>query len=67
MTFTNIEGSTCKFHSVYKGWEIYRAWDVVEDHGRMLYFGVGITDRGLTTVKARNLDGVKAAISEVVG
>lgn len=67
MTFTTIERTTCKFHSNYKGWAIYRAWDIVEDHGRMLYFGVGITDRGLTTVKARNLDGVKAAISEVKG
>lgn len=66
MTFTNIEGNTCKFHSIYKGWEIYRAWDVVEDHGRMLYFGVGATEEGLIVVKARNLGGIKDAISKVV-
>ena len=65
MTFTKINGSTCKFHSVYKGWEIYRAWDVVEDHGRMLYYGVKATDKGMTTVQAKNLDSVKAMISKV--
>lgn len=63
MTFTKINGSTCKFHSVYKGWEIYRAWDVVEDHGRMLYYGV--KDKGMTTVQSRNLGGLKAVISKV--
>lgn len=67
MTFTKICGSTCKFHSVYKGWLIYRAWDLEEDHGRMLYYGLGSTEDGLITIKARNLGGIKSAISKVVG
>lgn len=63
---TLIMNYPCKFHSMYKGWEIYRAWDIVNDHGRMLYFASGITpEGGLTILQAKNLSGIKARVSEV--
>lgn len=63
---TLIMNYPCRFHSVYKGWEIYRAWDIVNDHGRMLYFASGITpEGGLTILQAKNLSGIKARVSEV--
>lgn len=56
----------CRFHSEYKGWEIYRAWDIMNDHGRMLYFASGITpEGGLTILQAKNLSGIKKKVSEV--
>lgn len=63
---TLIMNYPCRFHSEYKGWEIYRAWDIVNDHGRMLYFASGITpEGGLTILQAKNLSGIKARVSEV--
>lgn len=59
---TFIEGHTCRYHSDYKGWQIYRAIDGGQP--RMCYFGVGFTGRGLTTVSVRNLSGIKDRITE---
>ena len=54
--YTLISGDRCKFHSNYKGWKLYRAWDVSEDHGKMRYFAV--KDEEIR--EARNLSGIKA-------
>lgn len=63
---TLIMNYPCRFHSMYKGWELYRAWDIVNDHGRMLYFASGITpEGGLTILQAGNLSGIKKRVSEV--
>ena len=35
-----ISGDYCKFHSKYKGWDLYRAWNIPENHGKMRYFAV---------------------------
>lgn len=60
---TMIEGHTCRYHSDYKGWKIYRAIDGGQP--RMCYFGIGFTDvGGLTTVTSRNLSGIKDKITE---
>lgn len=53
----------CRFHSDYKGWGIWREWDLCGGHGRMSYFGV---KDGEEPLHAKNLDGIKAAISEAV-
>ena len=51
-----ISGDYCKFHSNYKGYEIYRAWNIPENHGKMRYFAV----RDGEVIEARNLSGIKA-------
>ena len=63
---TIIMNYPCRFHSMYKGWEIYRAWDIANDHGKMLYFASGITPKcGHTILQAGNLSGIKKRVSEV--
>lgn len=64
--FTNIKGWPCKFRSIYKGWQLFRAWDIANDHGKMLYFATNVTPSGgLTILEARNFDGIKKKVSEV--
>lgn len=50
-----ISGDYCKFHSDYKGWELYRAWNIPGGHGKMRYFAVKDGD----VREARNLSGIK--------
>lgn len=50
-----ISGDYCKFHSNYKGYEIYRAWNILEGHGKMRYFAVKDGD----IREAKNLSGIK--------
>lgn len=56
-----INGDYCKYHSKYKGWELYRAWNVQKDHGKMRYFAVKDDDHW---VMAGNLSGIKDKVSE---
>lgn len=65
--FKMINGEYCKYHSLYKGWELYRGWNILGNHGRMLYFAVGFTAKGgLTILTAKNLSGIKEAVTEAV-
>ena len=57
-----IEGEYCKYHSTYKKWKIYRAWNVVEDHGKMKYFATQYSK----ILRAGNLGGIKDKVSEAV-
>lgn len=61
--YTLIRGERCKLHlkKPYKGWDIYRAWNVIENHGKMKYFAVKDDD----VLSARNLSGIKDAVSRV--
>lgn len=53
--YKTISGDYCKYHSTYKGWELYRAWNIPEKHGKMRYFAV--KDNEIR--EARNLSGIK--------
>ena len=57
--FTVISGDYAKYHSTYKGWKLYRAWNVQENHGKMRYFGVSEGK----IVEAKNLSGIKYKVS----
>lgn len=61
--FYKIRGEQCKLHlkKPYKGWKIYRAWNMIEGHGKMKYFAV--KDGEILT--ARNLSGIKDEVSKV--
>lgn len=52
------------YHSDYKGWQLFREWDIVGKHGRMSYFAVNDGDEPL---HAKNLSGIKDAVSTEVG
>ena len=54
-----IGAELCKFHSKYKGWKLYRAWNVRENHGKMLYFA---TSPKNDILMSRNLSGIKAKV-----
>ena len=54
-----ISGDYAKFHSKYKGWELYRAWNISEDHGKMRYFAVKDDE----IREAKNLSGIKHVAS----
>jgi len=49
-----------KFHSTYKGWDLYREWNVYAGHGMMSYFAVM---DGKEPLHAENLMGIKHAVS----
>jgi len=51
----------CVFHSTYKGWEVWREWNLVRNHGMMSYFAVC---DGEEPLHARNLSGIRDRISE---
>ena len=54
-----ISGDYVKYHSKYKGWDLYRAWNIEENHGKMRYFAV----KGDETREAKNLSGIKRQAS----
>ena len=54
-----ISGDYAKKHSVYKGWTLYRAWNIAEDHGKMRYFAVKDSD----VLEAKNLSGIKDKVN----
>lgn len=62
-TYYKIRGELCKLHlkKPYKGWKIYRAWNVNEGHGKMKYFAVKDDE----ILSARNLSGIKDEVSKV--
>lgn len=69
--FTEI-GAFLVFHSKYKGYMIYRQWNPLQDRGMMSYFGikwpteeVSSATKPTVSIHAKNLDGIKAAISKV--
>ena len=57
-----IEGEQCKYHSTYKHWKIYRAWNIQENHGKMKYFATQYSK----ILRAGNLSGIKDKISKAV-
>lgn len=59
-----IGNEMCKFHSKYKGWKLYRAWNVRDNHGKMLYFAISPKN---DLVRSRNLSGIKDAVSGADG
>lgn len=62
---TEIMGCEARFHSMYKGWEIYRRY--VGNQPKMCYFAVGIpASNGLTILDAENLASIKAKVTEIV-
>ena len=50
-------------HSTYKGWEIYREYDCVNMRPKMSYFACM---DGEEPLHAKNLSGIKEAVSEAV-
>lgn len=62
--YTMIGSEYCKFHSKYKGWKLYRAWNIRDDHGKMLYFAISPKN---DLIRARNLYGIKAEVREADG
>ena len=60
--YTKIRGETCKLHSKkpYKNWNIYRAWNISEGHGKMKYFAV----KDGMILSAKNLSGIKDEVSK---
>lgn len=60
---TYIDGEYCKHHSTLYGWDIYRAWNLRENHGKMRYFAV----RDKMSIEAKNLSGIKDRIRREVG
>lgn len=65
MPYTRIRGETCKLHlkRPYKGWTIYRAWNIPENHGKMKYFAV----KDGYIKSARNLSGIKEEVTKNEG
>lgn len=62
---TEILGNEARFHSMYKGWEIYRRY--VGNQPKMCYFAVGFSETGgLTVLDAKNLAGIKVKVTEIV-
>ena len=57
--FVMIGNEYCKFHSKYMGWALYRAWNIQEDHGKMLYFAISPKN---DLVRSRNLSGIKGSV-----
>ena len=52
----------CSHHSYYKGWEIVREFDYIHYRYMMSYFAI---KDGEEPLHAKNLSGIKAAVSEV--
>lgn len=62
---TEIMGCEARYHSLYKGWELYRRY--VGNQPKMCYFAVGITEQGgLTILDAYNLASIKKKVTEIV-
>lgn len=59
-----IEGHECRKHSDYKGFELYRCFDGGQP--RMRYYAVGFFMGNLVSVEAKNLDGIKRAVTELI-
>ena len=59
-----IGNEMCKFHSKYKGWKLYRAWNMREGHGKMLYFAISPKN---DLIRARNLYDIKGKVRECDG
>lgn len=57
-----IENEYCKYHSTYKKWKIYRAWNIPENHGKMKYFALQYSK----ILRADNLMSIKDKISKEV-
>ena len=59
--YYTIRGEKCRLHlkKPYKGWNIYRAWNLFEGHGKMKYFAV----KDGMIKSARNLSGIKDEVS----
>ena len=57
-----ILGYPCRFHSNYKGFQLWR--DVSGGTPRMHYIAVGIDAKGMVTIEARNLDGIKGRVTK---
>ena len=58
-----ILGYPCRFHSTYKGFELWR--DVSGGTPRMHYIAVGLdTSNGMITIEAKNLDGIKGRVTK---
>ena len=53
------------FHSNYKGWQLFREWDVIGKHGRMSYFAVNEDE--MEPLHSTNLSGIKDEVSKKVG
>lgn len=51
------------YHSTYKGWDIVREWNAREGHGMMSYWALKDGDE----LHARNLSGIKRAVTQAVG
>ena len=60
---TYIDGHECRKHSDYKGFELYRCFDGGQP--RMRYFALGVIDCGFVSIEAKNLDGIKRAVTEM--
>ena len=54
-----ISGDHAVFHSKYKGFDLYRAWNMEENHGKMRYFAV----KNGKILEAKNLSGIKRKAS----
>lgn len=60
---STILGYPCRFHSTYKGFELWR--DVSGGTPRMHYIAVGLDDsKGMITIEAKNLDGIKGRVTK---
>ena len=58
-----ILGYPCRFHSTYKGFELWR--DVSGGTPRMHYIAVGLdASNGMITIEAKNLDGIKGRVTK---
>lgn len=58
-----ILGYPCRYHSTYKGFDLWR--DVSGGTPRMHYIAVGINAAGgIITIEAKNLDGIKGRVTK---
>ena len=57
--YTRIRGEMCKMHGPYKKWNIYRAWNTTDDHGKMMYFAVKDDE----VLISKNLSGIKDRVT----
>lgn len=55
-----IDKEYCKYHSTYKHWKLYRAWNVVEGHGKMKYYALQYSK----ILRAKNLGGIKDQVNK---
>lgn len=59
-----IGGYQCVYHSLYKGYEIYRAVNGLTERPMMLYFAVSAEG---VILRSKNLSGIKNRVSEEAG